>query len=209
MVNYRTVVGNSEYEFPTPVSVAGAMRFLHFDVNSRIQKKTGRSLYGDAFRRASEKDLKDATTFFPDPQARNIIAIAAPRGPAGQLYTEIKIRQAIHTAFAGFRQSLLESRYMNPNRAVEVEVHTGNWGTGAFGGHKVLTAFFQIAAARAAGVWLVAHVMEDMEAWGTARDIFAQIWPPNIDSMDTTKLITAIYEMALGMEYKWGAGDGT
>lgn len=39
----------------------------------------------------------------------------------------------------------------NETVCTNVIVHTGHWGTGAFGGNKVVMAFLQILAAKIAG----------------------------------------------------------
>jgi len=43
---------------------------------------------------------------------------------------------------------------------IEVRIHTGHWGCGAYGGNKSLMAILQIIAAEAAGVRLMYHTLD-------------------------------------------------
>ncbi len=86
-----------------------------------------------------------ATTFIDPPTFSNIVAMEAPPGGHGP-YTRDEIEDILATAFIGFSACRLESG------SVGAIVHTGNWGTGAYGGDRVLMALLQLIAARLAGL---------------------------------------------------------
>ena len=118
----------------TPVLVQGAPRRCEVDTTH---------LYGDAFARASEKAVREATSAINPPTLSNIIALAALPPERGD-YTSEQIRRLLQTAYTGFRSLVLRSE--------RVTLHTGYWGCGAFGGNKGLVAAVQLLAAGTAGV---------------------------------------------------------
>lgn len=68
-----------------------------------------------------------------------------------------------------------------PLNACRVVVHTGNWGTGAFGGNKVLMACIQMYAARVAGLdELVFHTFEPSAT--AANPLLLLLWLIVIDA---------------------------
>jgi hypothetical protein len=110
------------------------------------------------YRSASDEAIKNATTVLPrGSQYVNIIAMDAPRGGSGT-YTFGQLSEVLGTAFTGFTLAKNESRSaMEASGApsgdlLMTTIHTGHWGTGAYGGNKVVMAMLQILAARLAGV---------------------------------------------------------
>jgi hypothetical protein len=62
-----------------------------------------------------------------------------------------EIEYVIITAFTAFRAAVLESA-RSRGAGSPVVVHTGFWGCGAFGGHRVLMTTLQVLAAEMAGL---------------------------------------------------------
>lgn len=125
---------------PTPVLVAGAERRCALDT---------RQLYGNAFARASHDAVHAAVEVLAPPTRTNLLAIAAPAGGSGA-YSREDLEQILVTAYTGFAAAVAESARLWPG--APVEVRTGFWGCGAFGGNRHVMTILQIAAARLAGV---------------------------------------------------------
>jgi len=91
----------------------------------------------------------------------------------------------------------------------EVIIHTGNWGTGAYGGDKVLMAMLQLLAAHLAGIdKLVFHTFDKTgsSAFKAAEVLLEKLLTThtNENIVNTEQLIKGIH--ALG--FKWGFSDG-
>ncbi len=122
------------------------------------------------FRAASQEAIKAATTVLPrGSQFVNVIAMDAPRGGGGT-YTFGQLSEVLGTAYTGFTLAKNESRSaMDADGTpsgdqLMTTIHTGHWGTGAYGGNKVVMAMLQILAARLAGVdKLVFHAFDSID----------------------------------------------
>jgi len=79
----------------------------------------------------------------------------------------VKLKIFFLTAYTSFRAARIQSTKMvNENTLGEIRpkiiIHTGNWGTGAFGGSKPLMAILQVLAAIASEINnLVYHTYND------------------------------------------------
>jgi hypothetical protein len=146
-------------------------------------------LYGNRFARAPFEEVRSALTTLKPPTRSNLIAIAAPVG--GGVYTLDQIENILATAYTGFAAAVEESA---------VEIRTGFWGCGAFGGNRALMVMLQIAAARLAGVKrLVFHTVDqagvlDYEAG--ARGL------PEIAA------VKAFLSELESRRFSWGTSDG-
>lgn len=173
---------------PTPVLVRGAVRSLAL--------RTAGGLYGNAFALADPERIRAATTYLDPPSVSNILAMEAPPGGMGT-YDRATIRDVLLTAHIGFSAAIAESR---PDRAV---IHTGGWGTGAYGGDPTLMALLQLVAARLAGVeHLVFHALKGADAFRDAQRLLAEL--PLTEGASVDELIDAI--AAHG--FRWGVSDG-
>jgi hypothetical protein len=161
-------------------------------------------LYGNRFARAKEDAIRRALTVLEPPTISNILAMSAPPGGTGR-YTEEEIRDILVTAYTGFRAARIEAEIAAG--ATAVVVHTGNWGTGAFGGDKVLMAALQMMAARLAGVdGLVYHTVDaaGSEAYEEAkRRVAAQLLP-----VGATPSVAEVVRAVHAMGFTWGVSDG-
>ena len=188
---------------PTPVLVMGAERRISIDSTPGAGHGGPSWIYGmAAFAAASPDAIRAATTRIDPPTISNIIAIAAPYGGRGR-YTTEQIDLAISTAYSGFRTAVLESRRTGGPDA-QVEIHSGFWGCGAFGGDRVMMTLVQILAGDMAGLArLVLHVGDPSgrtsveRALALAHDFAA--------TTSASELVDRIE--ALGLS--WRVSDGT
>lgn len=173
---------------PTPILIRDVPRVAAIDTAD---------IYGWRFARAN--DLAAAVTPLDPPTRSNILAMAAPSGGRGR-YRSLEITHALATAYTGFAGARAESERSRPGS--KVEVHTGFWGCGAFGGNRVLLPMLQIVAARNAGIdRLVFHVREDTECIEKAKAVLDEIAETPLSMNDLVQRVTA-----LGFE--WGVPDG-
>ena len=85
-------------------------------------------------------------------------------------------------------------------------VHTGHWGTGAFGGNKVLMTMLQLFAARLAGLdGLVYHTVD-----GAGSDTFAEGEQRlrAIAPTGTEQAVDDVLSAVRAMGFVWGVSDG-
>jgi hypothetical protein len=175
---------------PTPYLIKGAQRSLTFD--------TIRGPYGNAFAQAPWHTIHNAARFLAPPTWTNIVAMAAPAGGRGR-YSKDEIRMILLTAFVGFAACRAESQ----GRSV---VHTGNWGCGAFGGHPVLMALLQIAAANLAGLdELVYHTFEPSYTASYRRAV--NMW--HASSPTPGGQVEDLIERMASVGFEWGVSNRT
>ena len=150
--------------------------------------------------------LKGHVRVLETPTRKNVIAMAAPSHGRG-VYTEAQVKDLLETALAAFTGAREESRTAGCARCV---VHTGPWGTGAFGGNAVLIALVQMLAAEMSGIDALAYATVDargmravdeakatLESWREASAADASIPFP--------RLVRRIVKLGL----RWGRGNGT
>ena len=125
--------------------------------------------------------------------------MAAPRG-VGR-YTVEQIEDIVETALTAFSAARAES----PS-TTRLRVWTGHWGTGAFGGDRVLMAAAQIVAARATGVdELLYCSLDDDAEHAFARGLaVADQLAASADDPSTSTIARAL--AARG--FAWGTSDG-
>jgi hypothetical protein len=139
---------------PTPVLVRGAPRTCAIATDADADEGRPHGLYGRAFARASERAIRAAVSplaALSPPTSTNLVCIEAPPGGVGA-YTAAQLRDILVTAYTGFAAAVAESALARGPGAAppRVRVHTGHWGTGAYGGDRVLMAMLQVLAARLA-----------------------------------------------------------
>ncbi|WP_437987531.1 hypothetical protein [Sorangium sp. So ce117] len=184
---------------PTPILLRGVERRCAVDTAHDAAMPYG--LYGNRFARASPDVVRKATTRIDPPTITNLIAMEAPPGGNGR-YTRAQIEEITTTATTAFSAAVLESGLAAA--APAVVVHTGHWGTGAYGGNRVLMAALQMLAARLAGIdVLVFHTFDadGSEAWTAARTL--------VDSLIATHSSTAsLLDTIEARGFSWGVSDG-
>lgn len=183
-----------EHGRPTPVLVRNVPRCCF--VRTKPSPGAPRGLYGNEFAEASEEAIRNATVRIHPPARSNIIAIAAPSPTTGHYWRQ-QIESALVTAYSGFHAATLESARVAPG--VPVEIHTGFWGCGAFGGNPVLMSIVQVVAAKLAGLdRIVFHVF--MPSQSDALDEAMRV-EPDIDPVRAIDQLDA-------MNFEWGRSDG-
>lgn len=175
---------------PTPYLVKGAQRCIAFD--------TIKGPYGNAFAASPLGVILRATTYLDPPTLSNILAMEAPAGGYGR-YSRKEIRDVLHNAYVGFSACKAESA---PSRTV---IHTGNWGSGAYGGNPVLMAFLQLCAAFLAGIdRLVFYTFTPRfsDSYWQAVALLEELSPGQTVDID------AVIERTYSRGFQWGQSDG-
>jgi hypothetical protein len=188
---------------PTPILIAGAERRIRFVTNANAAEGRPDGLYGESFSRATEEAIRRATSVIDPPTITNLIAISAPRGGRGR-YRSSEIELALSAAFTGFRAAVMESRRLRPESpsSAPVDIHTGSWGCGVFGGNPVMMTTVQSLAAVMAGATRIVFHVGDSSGRGpaeAARELLLHGLASG-DTLGTAELIRKIE--SLGLE--WG-----
>jgi hypothetical protein len=176
----------------TPVLVAGVERRCAIETAPTRDRPAG--LYGNRFAAAPAEVVRAAVHVLRPPTRSNLIAIAAPSGGTGAYVSEDLV-QILVTAYTGFAAAVAETERLWPG--TPVELRTGFWGCGAFGGNRHVMTILQLAAARMAGISRVRFYAFDeagMRIFDEARAVKIGDDP-----------IAAVLERG----YRWGVGDGT
>ncbi len=190
----------------TPVLIAGVERRCTLETGPDLAASRPYGLYGNRFAAAEPSAVARAVRVHRPPPLSNLIAIAAPVG-RGE-YTRPQIEAIAVTAYTGFAAARAASQQRWPG--VPVEIRTGFWGCGAFGGNRELMTLVQLLAAGLAGISRVRFYTfddagrADFEAGAHALDrVLAQAVAAN----DTT--LAAVLERIADLDYAWGVGNGT
>ncbi|WP_342379981.1 poly(ADP-ribose) glycohydrolase [Myxococcus stipitatus] len=188
----------------TPVLILGAER--RCAIATAPDRAAGRpfGLYGNRFAAAPLKTLGPAVRVLRPPTRTNLIAIAAPVGHRGP-YFRHQLEQVLVTAYTGFLAARSESRRRWPDQPVEVR--TGFWGCGAFGGNRHAMTLLQLLAARLAGIdRLRFHTFDLMgqAAFQTGSDDLEAVLARGAPGEPLPGLIERIADL----DYEWGVSDG-
>jgi len=182
-----------EGQIATPVLLRGAQRRCALTTDE---------LYGNAFARAPIDKILRATRVLQPPTISNILAMEAPIGGSGRYRAE-ELHDVLATAYTGFSAAIEESRLAPGGKDAEVVIHTGHWGTGAYGGDRVLMAMLQLIAARLAGVDRVVFHTVDEAGLVPCHKAIEKLGKLTSRNLGVT--IRAIEEMG----FMWGAPNGT
>jgi hypothetical protein len=138
-----------EHGAATPILITGVPRRCALELAPDPEAGRPRGLYGNRFARESAQVVRSALRVLSPPPLSNLVCMAAPVGGDGR-YRGSEIAAILTTAWTAFRAALVESERLAG--AAPVEIRTGFWGCGAFGGSRPLMALLQVLAARLAGV---------------------------------------------------------
>lgn len=117
-------------------------------------------VYGNAFAKASERQLIQACQYLPKAQIVNLIAIEAPSHGRGS-YTRDQVDYILVTCYAGFKAAQMlanKTHALNTKNArgsisrggnthFRTIIHTGWWGCGAYGNNRQMMILTQLLAA--------------------------------------------------------------
>lgn len=185
---------------PTPFLVAGVERRCALDTAPSAQRPLG--LYGNRFAAAPARIVRDALRVLDPPTLTNLVAIAAPAGGSGP-YWRPQLERILLTAYTGFRAAVLESAREWPG--APVEIRTGFWGCGAFGGNRRAMTLLQVLAARLAGVDRVRFYAFDAAGEADLRGGLA-----DLDAVTRAGgALADVLDRVEDLDYEWGIGDGT
>lgn len=189
---------------PTPVLVAGVER--RCSIATAPDPDAGRplGLYGNRFAAAPADVVRAAVRVIDPPTRSNLIAIAAPNGGYGR-YRSAELERVVITAYTGFSAAVAESHRMWPG--ARVEVRTGFWGCGAFGGNRHAMTLLQLLAARLAGVDRVRFYAFDDKGQADFRAGAADL-ERVLAGGHAGESITGVIERIADLNYAWGFSDG-
>jgi hypothetical protein len=182
----------------TPVLIRGVERRCAIATDPDLDADRPAGLYGNAFARARVTAVQRATRALSPPTVTHVLAMEAPPGGVGR-YTAAQIEEVFATAYTGFRAARAES-----GAGCEVVVHTGHWGTGAYGGDRVLMALLQLLAARAAGLHRVVFHTFDAAGAAPVREALRRL-----DALAERRceLVDALARIEAD-GFRWGEPDG-
>ncbi|CAF2511735.1 unnamed protein product [Rotaria sp. Silwood2] len=135
---------------PTPILISNTERVINMDTNK---------VYGNAFAKATERQLIQACVYLSQPQTVNLIAIEAPSHGRGS-YTREQVNYIITTCYVGFKAAQLlaykthalntkhqRSSSRSGKNGFRTKIHTGWWGCGAYGNNRQMMILTQMLAA--------------------------------------------------------------
>ncbi len=188
----------SKHDAPRPLLIRGILRHVHLD--------TTNGLYGNAFAYAPADDVISACISLKPPTMSNIIAMDAPAGGDG-VYKHETLVDIWTTALTAFFGAVSEAKACNGD-AYECTIHTGWWGTGAYGGNRTLMAIMQLIAARAAGVThLIFHTVDS----AGATDFASAYALPGLETFLHAETLDpeAFLQYCATQSFRWGVSNGT
>src|SRR5574344_764171 len=171
-----------EHNIPTPYLIEEVPYWLKVNTTPVLENGDIASIYGYRFSKADESLIRKGITLCDETIAHNIIAMAAPAGKNG-FYTTTDISFIIRTALTSFTAAVLRSRKIHGKSEEvvrqKVTIHTGCWGSGAFGGNRELMTLLQTICASLAGVdTIVFHGVSD-EILASVKESIAMLVAAN------------------------------
>ncbi|MCL4562395.1 MAG: poly(ADP-ribose) glycohydrolase [Chloroflexi bacterium] len=185
---------------PSPITISGIQRRVAFDTSPNPAAGRPRGLYGQEFEHAALAQVESATKPLDFPTITNILAMAAPTGSGD--YIREDLAYILNTAYTGFLAARQESERLGRKDTRPV-IHTGFWGCGAFGGHRMLMTLLQALAGDLAEV--------DIEFWAFNQQGFevAEEAIRVYENMLQVSFSTSeILEGMLQSKFRWGVPDG-
>lgn len=189
---------------PTPVLVAGVERRCAIATEPRLAEGHLYGLYGNRFAAASADVVRRAVRVLAPPTRTNLIAIAAPGGGRGS-YRPAQIARILVAAYTGFTAAIAESHRLWPG--APVEVRTGFWGCGAFGGNRCAMVLLQLLAARLAGLARLRIYAADGAGLDDVHEGAADL-ERVLAAGAPGEPLAALLERIDDLDYHWGVSDG-
>jgi hypothetical protein len=189
---------------PTPVLVTGVERRCAITTEPDLEAGRPLGLYGNRFAAAAPNTVRAAVRVLKPPTRSNLIAMAAPGGGRGP-YRPEQLERVIVTAYTGFAAAVAESHRMWPG--APVEIRTGFWGCGAFGGNRHAMTLLQVLAARLATVDRLQFYVFDDPGHAKFRTGIADL-EHVLASGRAGESMAEMIERIAGLDYEWGVSDG-
>ncbi len=190
---------------PTPVLVANVERRCELQTAPALEPGRVQGLYGNRFAEAPAAAIVRALHVLRPATLSNLVAIAAPSGGRGPYFRK-DLEGILLTAYSGFSAACVESERLAPG--VPIEVRTGFWGCGAFGGNRRVMTLLQVLAARLCGVNRLTFYAFDAAGEAEAQEGIATLTQclaaghPNED-------LDVLIERIADLDFSWGVSDGT
>jgi len=197
----RAAVTVDRFGNPTPVTITGVQRRCVINTLPNPEGGSPNGLYGNAFARATEEQVRTATRPLAPPTISNILAMAAPPGGYGE-YRREEILHILTTAYTGFSAARVESQRLVPTASRTV-IHTGFWGCGAFGGNRTLMTILQNLASDLAGVEVVFWAFDEA---GVKVATYARRWYER--QRECSPAVSSLLDRLVGEKFRWGVSDG-
>jgi len=187
---------------PTPILVAGVER--RCAIATAPDASRPRGLYGNQFASASAPAVRAAVRVLDPPTRTNLISIAAPGGGRGS-YRRAELERILVTAYTGFAAAASESRRLWPGATLEIR--TGFWGCGAFGGNRHAMVLLQLLAARLAGVARLRFYAADAAGEADLRAGTSDL-SRVLAAGAPGEPLAALLDRMHHLDYQWGVSDG-
>ncbi len=185
----------------TPVTITGVQRRCVIDTLPNREAGYPNGLYGNAFARATEEQVRMATRALSPSTISNILAMAAPPGGYGE-YARQELLNILTTAYTGFSAARAESHRLVPG-APRTVIHTGFWGCGAFGGNRRLMTILQSLAGDLAGVEIVFWAFDEP---GGKLVMDARHWYEK--QREGNPSVKSLLDLLVEERFLWGVSDG-
>lgn len=186
----------------TPILLRGVERRCRVATDVNLDEDRVSGLYGNSFGRARVASVRRAVRVIDPPTVSNLLAMEAPNGGSGG-YTRAQLVEVLATAYTGFC-AVREESVLAGGAETEVAIHTGHWGTGAYGGDRVLMAALQLLAARAAGLTTLVFHTVDERGSGPVREAMSLLKSLELTAPTVDEALDAL--AAAG--FVWGHSDG-
>ena len=184
--------------------ITGAYRYVSLDVKSKASN--GLPLYGKNFIAVTQRDIISKLHILESPIRSNIFIMAAPHISEtlfGQTCRKEHLKQLLIRSIAAF--SAIKFEY--PTK--KIVVHTGNWGSRAFGNNLKAIALLQLAAAHFSGIDRVEYYPLDGDSsFEEAQEILMRIEHDNLN-MTIDEFLTYLENNAASLGLLYEKGDGT
>ncbi|UJR08246.1 hypothetical protein I4U23_012519 [Adineta vaga] len=198
---------NTRKTVPTPILISNTQRVIRMDTNK---------VYGNAFAKASERQLVQACEYLDKAQTVNLIAVEAPSHGHG-VYTRDQIDYILVTCYVGFKAAQIlahkthDLNILNktiPSREASKKfrtiIHTGWWGCGAYGNNRQMMILTQILAA----YWTeIDELIFHTQSNDYQRDIDAA--RTIAESMLKEKNIDHVIDQILKLNLQWDRSNDT
>jgi hypothetical protein len=181
----------------TPILIQGVERRCQIDPSE---------IYGARFGRASAEQLKAAVRLLRPVTYSNIIAMEAPVGGQGA-YSSGVLSRIIQTAYCGFSAAKQRSE------GKQTMILTGHWGTGAYGGNKIVMSALQLLAAHLAEVEHIRyHTLDAQEEFIEGLQLYEhllrQSWWARLRGKGSPRSLQDALREVESMRFRWGDSDG-
>ncbi|KAJ6229908.1 poly adp-ribose glycohydrolase [Anaeramoeba flamelloides] len=218
----------------TPVLIMNAERRCHLSVEPNVKEGRPQGIYGNRFARASKEVVKRALTILDPPTFSNIYAIEAPKYGSGN-YTLSQIYNLFGQCYTVYTAAKIQStmpklknnsqirfndkedfNFLDKEETIElnpreqtVTIHLGHWGSGAYGGNKVMITIIQLLASYTAGVdKIVYHTFDHIgtRAFKIGLKKFQNLIEKHAEE---NKISISSFMFAIeNLKLKWGHSDG-